>query len=396
MKCLFLKEGCLTGGTTSSFLNLLSALDQSAGQFDVWIRKDAETDIELPGFINRVSIPELDDAFCMGETRLKRLFYYIRNGMILERILSRFRSKNRNALIHNVQKFSLRRLRRVKRINLREYDVVIAWEEFFPCYLLAEKIDANRKIAWIHPDYIQCGFDKTLDQPLFDKLERIVAVSKAGCESLKQTFPEMADKFRAVRNNLNIEAIRLSAVKRPTDMPIDNCPTFVTVARMQNVSKAIDRAIRVAQRLVKEKKTFKWYFVGDGENFDEMRSLADRKGLNEFMVFLGYRNNPYGYIRYADLFILQSYYEGCPVTVDESLVLGTPVLVSDYKSAREQVDPRYGIVVDNDEEKIYSALNNILDHPELLLSYRENLKGLDTAVYRSSKEFDLMLKELKP
>jgi glycosyltransferase involved in cell wall biosynthesis len=110
------------------------------------------------------------------------------------------------------------------------------------------------------------------------------------------------------------------------------------------------------------------------------------------MILLGHQENPYKYMKAADLFVLQSYYEGRPMVVDEAMILGTPVLVSDYGSAHEQIPIGCGVVVANEESKIYNEIKSLLDNREKLSNYRQNLKLIDASEYKGTKRYVQLLK----
>ena len=94
----------------------------------------------------------------------------------------------------------------------------------------------------------------------------------------------------------------------------------------------------------------------------------------------------------ADLFALQSNYEGRPVVVDEAIIIGTPVLVTNFESAKEQVKEEYGYVIEMDEEKIYNKIKDIITNPEQLEVKKKYLKEMDMRRYEN---VDKMLEMIK-
>ena len=388
-KCLFIKDRLLTGGTTSSFLNLLTSLQGNDDfSFSVWINGITERDINLiPKGIEIIKNERLEAAFRTAKTKKERLFQLFREHTFLETIYGRIVRSECSKAIPSIQRQAIAHVKTLADIDLTEFDAVITWEEMFPCYLLADKIKAKKKIAWIHPDYSQGGFDSRLDAPHFRKLDAIVAVSEANAQSMRNKLPELQNAIWGIRNSLDVRKLKAMATERPSDMPESDNPVFVTVARIQNISKAVDRAIRIAARLKKEKLHFTWYFIGNGEDFAEMADLARNSGVSEEVRFLGEKPNPYGYIQHADLLILQSYYEGCPMVVDESLALGTPVLVSNYAAAREQVKDGCGVICDNNEEAIFSAIRTILQSPEQLQDLKKQIRNIDVGDFNNAQSF---------
>ena len=108
---------------------------------------------------------------------------------------------------------------------------------------------------------------------------------------------------------------------------------------------------------------------------------------------VGNRENPYPYMKKADLFALQSNYEGRPVVVDEAIIIGTPVLVTNFESAKEQVKEEYGYVIEMDEEKIYNKIKDIITNPEQLEEKKKYLKEMDMRRYENVDKMLEMIKE---
>lgn len=381
-KILIIKDELKTGGTTSSFLSLLNVLSkQTQFKVDVWVAN--EKNVVLPEGITKIENIALDAAFFQPRG-IKKLVYYIKNGLFFLSLYNKFFCKTQKKQIKLYQQMSIARVKGQVAIDLMDYDAVITWEEFYPCYLLAEKIHTKAKIAWIHPHYENCGFSKKCDRPFFKKLDAIVAVSEAGKNSLKCCFPEMEEKFYSVENYLTVEDIRQKSREKQTEIQ-DDCFNIITVARLQNISKALNRAVNIAARLKNADLKFRWYFIGDGPDREEICTLIQKLNIEDNVFLLGEKSNPYKYVKNADLFVLQSYYEGKPVVVDEAMILGVPVLVTNYDSAAQQVDLRYGFIVDNNEEAIYQGIQKILKDRKLLDERKDSLKDLDVLSYQDSR-----------
>jgi glycosyltransferase involved in cell wall biosynthesis len=109
--------------------------------------------------------------------------------------------------------------------------------------------------------------------------------------------------------------------------------------------------------------------AGDGDMEDEWKRLAAKLGLAERVVFLG--NVPHAqiplYIRAADVFVLNSEYEGLSHTLLEVLSLGTPIVASGVCGNPEVVEHEVnGLLVDpHDSDELCAALGRLLEDPEL-------------------------------
>lgn len=98
---------------------------------------------------------------------------------------------------------------------------------------------------------------------------------------------------------------------------------IVTVARFGK-EKGVLRAIRAVSKLEK-KDLLKYYIIGDGTEFEQAKALIDELKLSENVTLLGEKENPYGYIKAADLLLIPSYSEAAPMVIGEgfsSVIIG--------------------------------------------------------------------------
>ena len=118
--------------------------------------------------------------------------------------------------------------------------------------------------------------------------------------------------------------------------------------------------------LKEEGLDFCWHIVGSGYCEREIKEYIDTNGLADCCIMHGHQNNPYPYIKAADLFFLGSYHEAAPMVFAESMLLKVPVLTTNTCSAVELVGEK-GFVCENSEEGIYEALKNLISNKELIL-----------------------------
>ncbi len=264
-------------------------------------------------------------------------------------------------------------------LNLYEYDAVISWEELTCDYFLAEHVKAKVKIGYIHPDYISAGYNPEIDCVAYSKLDYLVCVSKHAADNLKSVFPELDDKIISISNVLNTQLINRLAVEKPEDMYMKSEFDIVTVCRIENRSKALDRAVSITKELNDSGLKFQWYVIGDGPDMAQLQEQITNANIENFHL-MGQRDNPYPYMKEADLFVLQSYYEGRPVTVEEALYLGVPVLITDYASADEQVaDGINGWIVRNEENQIVERLKSIIAGKTALNPKKDEMANTDSS-----------------
>lgn len=152
---------------------------------------------------------------------------------------------------------------------------------------------------------------------------------------------------------------------------------IVTVCRIENVSKRIDRAIECAIRLREQVgSNFIWTVVGDGPDRGNLQKLVDANDLKPVFKFVGRKENPYPYVKNADLYVLTSDYEAFPLTVKEALLLGVPAVITPIPPSQELIDNgRNGYIVDFDSKCISEKITYIMGNSDELNRLRKNLEN---------------------
>jgi glycosyltransferase involved in cell wall biosynthesis len=77
--------------------------------------------------------------------------------------------------------------------------------------------------------------------------------------------------------------------------------------------------------------------LGEGPLEEKLTEQAQKLGLTQKVTFLGFQENPWPYLKHADLFLLPSRYEGTPNVLLEALALGTPVVASDCPGGMREI-----------------------------------------------------------
>lgn len=219
----------------------------------------------------------------------------------------------------------------------KEYDAAISY--LWPHYFIADKIKAKKKIAWIHTDYSNVETSIKIDLEMWRKFDHIIAVSDACKDSFLIKYGELESKVLVIENITSPDFIRNMADKEAA-VPMVNDDRFklVTVARLSH-AKGIDNAVK-ALRVLKDKgyKDIVWYVVGYGGDEAAIKELIASNGLDGQFILLGKKTNPYPYIKACDLYVQPSRYEGKAVTVTEAKILGKPILITNYATAKSQVE----------------------------------------------------------
>ncbi|MGM9987215.1 MAG: glycosyltransferase [Bacillaceae bacterium] len=259
----------------------------------------------------------------------------------------------------------------------KEYDVAISF--LWPHYFVANKVKAKKKIAWIHTDYSYLQIDNEEDERIWEQYNHIVAVSESCKESFLKQYPQLREKVIVIENISTPSFIKEMAEEEgATELKEnDGYTKLLTIARL-SYAKGIDDAILACKKLVDSGYKIKWYIVGYGAEEASLKALIKQLNLEENFILLGKRINPYPYLKYSDIYVQPSRYEGKAVTVTEAQIMGKAVVITNYNTAPSQVEHGVdGIICGKGVDDIVSGIKQIMDNPSLKEQLERNIANKD-------------------
>jgi len=244
------------------------------------------------------------------------------------------------------------------------YDVAIAYQQGFPTFYIATKVQADKKFCWVNADIKSVGYSTRFCKDFYDRIDGICGVSDVLCDSI--IYPEyVADhnKITMVLDIQNEDMIRQMATERnPFDGGIINITTVGRLVPLKGYVLAIDAAciLRDAGR------KFCWHFVGGGGQMESLKNRIDRENLNDFVVLEGEQLNPYPYIANCDIYVQPSKFEGFGLTVSEAKILGKPIVSTNFPVIYNQITPgENGLVVEMTGNAIAEGIMRLIDDEPL-------------------------------
>lgn len=233
-------------------------------------------------------------------------------------------------------------------------------------------VRADKKIAFLHCDYRNCGADHPENNRDMERFDRIAACSDGCREAFASVLPGLQDRCVTVRNCHRYEEIRTMAEESPVAYGNDEVNVLM-VSRLSH-EKGIDRAIRAMTKVVNMGLPMRLHIVGGGAEEEYLRQIAENLGVADLIEFYGEQSNPYRYMKNADLLLMTSYHEAAPMVIDEARSVGLPVLTTETTSSRDMVaDTSSGWVCDNSQEAIDEALLRVASDREKLAALKRDL-----------------------
>lgn len=252
-------------------------------------------------------------------------------------------------------------------------------------------VEAKTKISYIHGDFEAAGLNTPRKKKNYINFDYIFCVSNTAYSNIIHKFPEIQGKVKVFTNYLDVNQINIMS---NIDSKIDLCTnglSIVSVARLSQ-EKAFDRSLEVFSRLKKDGYKFVWNIVGEGTERNNLEVKIKQLNLEKCVHLIGFKANPYPYIKNSDLTFVGSFHEAAPTIINESLILGIPVFSTDTTSAIEMIGP-YGFVVKNNSEDIYKGLVNVFSNPKLLSNIRCDLLNYKLSSDSNTTVLEDILKE---
>lgn len=270
------------------------------------------------------------------------------------------------------------------------YDLAISF--LTPHYFSAEKVKAGKKIAWVHTDYSCIQVNVKSETKMWNQYHQIAAVSEACADSFIECFPGLKPKVVKIENLLAVDSIRKRAVmKVPEKLKNNHEIVLLSIGRFCT-AKNFDNVPDICRKIIENGTDVIWYLIGFGSEEKRIHQKICENKMQQNVVILGKKENPYPYIVQCDWYVQLSRFEGKAVTVREAQALHKPVIISDYSTARSQLMDGYdGIIVPQDNERCAEEISKILKNQTLKNRLIENTYHED---YSNKKEmrklYDLM------
>lgn len=271
----------------------------------------------------------------------------------------------------------------IKKLKRKEYDIEIAFLEGYSTSLIANRKNNSKKIGWVHIDLEKHKIiDRKLESKSYNKIDKIICVSNDSKKSVENLYPELKAKIEVIYNPIPKEEILKNGLKE-SNIYSSKKVNLITVGRL-NKQKGYDILLKTHNELLKEGLDYNLYILGEGEERKELEQYIKDNNIEKNTFLLGFKRNPYPYIKEADIFISSSRYEGYPLVICEAICLEKPIIATKCTGPNEILeDGKYGLLAE--VENVESLKENM---KKLILS-EELRKKYSKLSKERSKIFDI-------
>ena len=256
-----------------------------------------------------------------------------------------------------------------------KYDIEIAFIHGWSTkFISGSNNKKSKKIAWVHADLVTWdrvdGVFKSLEhhKKAYSKFDEVICVSQTVKEGIEKKYN--VKNAKVLYNPINREKILKLSNEKIDDIKPSNKFKLISVGRLSK-EKGYDRLLRVVKKLVNEQIGCELLIIGSGKEYDKLNSYIKNNNLEYNIKIVGYKENPYKYVKSSDLFVCSSLSEGYSLVIAESLVLGIPVVSTKCSGPIEILrNGENGLLVENSEEGLYKGLKEIINSNELYINYK--------------------------
>ncbi|WP_434981418.1 glycosyltransferase [Daejeonia sp. YH14] len=288
-----------------------------------------------------------------------------------------------------LQKYSLKYLPQISNEN---YDVAISF--LTPHYVVAQKVNAKKKIAWIHTDYSFFEFDRESEIQMWAAYDNIASISEDCTKGFVKQFPELSSKMVEIENILDPGFVREKADEFSVNNEMPKIPgeyNLLSVGRFTH-AKNFDNIPEITKILVEKGIALKWYLIGYGGEEQLIRQKIEEFQMKAQVIILGKKDNPYPYMKACDYYIQPSRFEGKAVTVREAQMLAKPVVIANFATAKSQLNNGFdGMIVPMDNEGIAQGIEQLIKNRQKTTELIENCKQSDYGNLNEVQKIDQLI-----
>jgi len=264
----------------------------------------------------------------------------------------------------------IKRVYKVYRIiKFKKPDIVITISTTLTPIVAFTKLFARREkvIIGVHVNIVKALKNRFLQRILI-KLsyliaDKIIPVSNSIAEDINKNFNVPKDKIKVIYNVVNIDEIDRLKNEEIDDEWFKNIKNNLKIISVGRISheKGYKNLLN-AFKIVRENGIDVYLIIlGEGEEKTNLRNLALRLGIQEYVVFAGFKRNPYKYMKNSDVFVLSSVSEAFPLVLIEAMICGVPIISTKCHRAELITDGVNGILVPvNNEKAMADAIINLL------------------------------------
>lgn len=346
------------GGAETSLLGLLQSIDYTEYTVDLMLLEvkgellpllPKEVHLLYPSKEYQCLVRPMTDLLC------EKQHVGIMCARVIGRILGRKSQTPTYEIKQIVHKLSLPFLPDIP----GDYDLAISFID--PHYIIENKVNASITMGWLHTDFSRIKPNIKRDHKMWDALDYIVHISKSCKRKFDAFYPDLADKSIVIENVISKSFIKKRAQEKNVKQEMPETEIRLLSIGRFSKQKNFDNVPEICKLIRSHGLNVKWYLIGYGGEEETIRKKIIEQQMEQYVIILGKRDNPYPYICACDLYVQPSRYEGKCVAVREAQILEKPVVITRYATSESQLEDGIdGIIVPMDNKSCAEGIAKLL------------------------------------
>lgn len=202
-----------------------------------------------------------------------------------------------------------------------------------------------------------------IEEIIFKNATKIVFVSENSKKNFCRLKPQYVEKAIVIYNGLPIR-------KESDSEKCVECLHLVTVGTVGKRKNQI-MIIRALDEI--KDKSIKLTVVGDGEELNNCKKFVKEHGLDNRIRFTGATYNVNTYLKESNMFIMASMDEGLPISAQEAMREGLPLILTDVGGCKELIKDN-GLLISPDYNEVKKAIEYVNQNKYLLSEWGKKSK----------------------
>lgn len=360
-KLIFITEALWIGGIETALVNLLNRLDYDRYDVTVLLIRDAQ---DMAGRLPkqcRLIVADRQHVATFAEPyRYRRLYNLMEEPQHATRLRRWIWRVLRLTLRAPEARLYAAYLKR--QLGGAQFDTAVIYSDR-TAETAVRAVSADKFLMFYHHGAMRREYH---DGYGYRRAEKIIAVSEALADKLRAYRPRYAGKIMALHNLTDVNGVRTKSLEAPEVVFPKGQFHIVSCGRLAE-AKGMDLAVDACARLVADGCTdVHWWIVGGGPEENNLRQQIARLELDGCVTLLGMQENPYPYLRQADLYVQPSRFEAYGLTIAEAKVLNIPILSTETDGGRELVaNGTDGLLCRTDAQSIADGVERLYREPTL-------------------------------
>lgn len=362
-------NGCLdSGGVAKSIVTLLNVIDKE--NYDIHLLLFSSVRGPFLSYLpNGITIHRderiegLVDGIAGLKNLLRKKHFVLALLSVLRMLLSLFSKSASGVFLARI----------MPKLDLGEFDVIVDYGGQHLLYYMVDKLQGKKKISFFHDDYASWNYYYAADKKYLRKVDQVVVITEICKQSILRFFPFLDSKVSVIEN-IVLPSLLDNQSKAPfpeRDFFLNNF-VLLTVGHVSN-KKGFDFAIEAVSILKQREINFQWVFIGSYKRSHV--KIVGSKGLESYVHFYGVKENPYPYMKHAQIVVLPSRYEAQPIVVLEAKALCKPIVVTHFSTVPDiLLEGINASVCEMNGQSLADSIETLIKHPEIRDQYHGYLE----------------------